>query len=74
MSWYQRRDAALAAAAELLGWGCVRLPGERHIGRVLMFAKPGYRAGFYPTTSSAYSVLGAALEARQVIRTRLLPK
>ena len=47
---------------------------ERHIGRVLMFKKGIWPAGFYPLTDARYAAIEHALAAGQRARTKLLPK
>lgn len=74
MNWYQRRAFLLKLAMIEPGWGCVRLMGERHIGRVLMFPKAGYRSGFWPKGEETYLMLAAIYGAAQKARTLALPK
>ncbi len=74
MNWYERRSALLVMAATAPGWGCVRLPGETHIGRILMHRQYQAKAGFYRCGTSAYSYLAAQFAADQKRRTMALPK
>lgn len=74
MSWYERRALALQTAATLDGWDCVRLPGERHIGRMLLFKKGVWARGLHPVGSSTYAAINHMIAAQQRARTKELPK
>ena len=74
MSWYLRHEIAITAALTLGGWGFVRLPGERHIGRVIIGRKYGHDAGFYPTTHHKAGEIERDFAAAQKARTTALPK
>ena len=74
LNWYLRREIAITAALTLDGWGCVRLPGERHIGRVIIGRKHGHAAGFYPITHHKAGEIERDFAAAQKARTTALPK
>ncbi len=74
MTYLERRAAVLKIAETLDGYGHAKHPSDHHIGRVLMTRKYGHRAGFYPTTSAAYSQISAAAAHFQRAQTRRLSK
>lgn len=74
MSWVARRRLLLAMAEIEPGWGCVRLVGDRHIGRVLMGRKYGHQPGLYLAGRPVCQFLDGRFAADQKHRTTELPK
>lgn len=78
MTWYERRELALAIAATLGGWNCVRVHSDRHIARLL--TKPltiaiGKKLGTIPRgTLVNLPVVEDWFAAKQKRLTMSLPK
>jgi hypothetical protein len=76
MTWYERREILLHMAVSQPGWECVRLPGERRRGRVIM-DRGGYRRwkpGFYPVDHPEFEQMARHYQAKHKKATLELPK
>jgi len=69
LTYVERRALMLRFAVDLPGWGCIRLVDDRHIGRVLMTRKYGFRSGFYPVGSREYEMINTSAASRQRAQT-----
>lgn len=65
MSYCDRRAMAMDKAQWLDGWGCIRLSDERHVGRVLMARKYGFRPSFYPVGTPEYNMINTSATSFQ---------
>lgn len=77
MNWYERRDAIMALVDALPGFEAVpNLPGERHIGRVIMPRRKygPWHPGFYPTSHAEYAAMNRHFFAKHKKATMGLPK
>lgn len=74
MSWYERRTRLIAVAEIAPGYGTPRLDSDRHIGRIIMATKHGFRYGFWPADHPLIEQVNRAFAAAQRKRTMALPK
>jgi hypothetical protein len=75
LTYIERRALALRFADSFAGWDCLRLPSpDRHVGRVLMTRKYGFKSGFYPVGSREYGMIATSARSFQKAQTGRLPK